>query len=222
MRSQSNGNSLRAALLPSLGASKYAKYGGFVLASTTLDWHALKTFASNFLKHPLMIGSIFPSSRYLAEHLLEKIDFSRARVIVEYGPGTGAITNRVLERLSSQGRLIAIETNPELAEHLQANTSDPRLIVVNGSAADVKNILAQHGFRGADYIISGIPFSTMPHEVRMHVLAVTRAALNPGGRLLVYQFTRTVLPYLRTQFSTIDCEFEVRNVLPAQLFDCAA
>jgi phospholipid N-methyltransferase len=192
------------------------------LASTTLDWQEIKTFATNFFKHPLMLGSMFPSSRYLAEHLLEKIDFPQANVIVEYGPGTGAITYRIVERLSLNARLIAIETNPELAEHLRTSNADHRLIVVTGSAGDVQQILGEHGFTGADYIISGIPFSTIAHEQRLQVLAATRAALNPGGRLLVYQFTRTILPYLRRVFSSIECEFELRNVLPAQLFYCAA
>ena len=191
------------------------------MAGTTLDWQEIKTFATTFFKHPLMLGSIFPSSRYLVEHLLEAIDFTRARVVVEYGPGTGPITCRILERLSPHAKLIAIETNPGLAEHLETSSADPRLIVVNGSAADVQTILAQHGYAGADYIISGIPFSTMPHRVRTEVLTATRAALNPGGRLLVYQFTRTILPYLRRHFSIIDCDFELRNVLPAQLFYCA-
>ena len=192
------------------------------MASTTLDWNGLKTFAGNFFKHPRMLGSMFPSSRFLAEHLLENIDFSRVRVIVEYGPGTGPITNRVLEHLGPEGRLIAIEASRALTDHLRANIDDPRLIVVNGSAADVQKILMEHGYSGADCIIFGIPFSTISHRARLQLMAATRIALNPGGRLLVYQFTRTILPYLRLQFSTVDHGFEFRNVLPAQIFYCEA
>ncbi|HEX5433416.1 MAG TPA: methyltransferase, partial [Candidatus Angelobacter sp.] len=72
----------------------------------------------------------------------------------------------------------------------------------------------------ADYIISGIPFTTMPVESRESIMRESRKALNPRGAVLVYQFTRAVLPYLRTHFEQIDQDFEPRNILPARLFYC--
>ena len=68
-------------------------------------------FASNFLRHPNMLGSIVPSSRFLVDQVLELIDWGRARVIVEYGPGVGAFTREILRRMRSDARLVAIETN---------------------------------------------------------------------------------------------------------------
>ena len=49
-------------------------------------------FAKNFLQHPRMLGSLIPSSRFLVERLLRKVDWKRAKTIVEYGPGVGTIT----------------------------------------------------------------------------------------------------------------------------------
>ncbi|MDE2262321.1 MAG: methyltransferase, partial [Gammaproteobacteria bacterium] len=53
-------------------------------------------FARNFFRHPRMLGSIVPSSRFLIRQLLAPIDWSAARVIVEYGPGVGCITAEIL------------------------------------------------------------------------------------------------------------------------------
>jgi phospholipid N-methyltransferase len=56
-------------------------------------------FARNFFRHPRMLGSIVPSSRFLIKQLLEPINFGRARVIVEYGPGVGVITAELLRHM---------------------------------------------------------------------------------------------------------------------------
>src|SRR5215469_399765 len=86
-------------------------------------------FARNFFRHPRMLGSIVPSSRFLIKQLLEPINWPRARVIVEYGPGVGGITMEVLRRMRADAALIAIEMNPEFVSYLGNSISDPRLKV---------------------------------------------------------------------------------------------
>jgi phospholipid N-methyltransferase len=177
-------------------------------------------FAQNFLKHPKMIGSIIPSSRFLVERLLQQVDWTRTRVVVEYGPGVGNITREILRRLPPDASLVAIEMNQEFVQLLREQNRDCRLKVVHGSAADVRRILKSLGHCGADYIISGIPYTTLPEDVRVLVMRESRAALNSEGALLIYQFTRAVLPYLRREFGNVRTDFEPLNVLPAQLFTC--
>jgi phospholipid N-methyltransferase len=92
--------------------------------------------------------------------------------------------------------------------------------VVEGSAADAQTVLAARGLGHADYVISGIPYSTMPAEVRDQILRTTHDVLHPDGAFLVYQFTRAVLPYLRDTFALVDQRFEPRNIMPARLFFC--
>lgn len=177
-------------------------------------------FARNFLKHPRMLGSVIPSSRFLINGLLKQVDWGRARVIVEYGPGVGTITTEVLERLHRDGTLIVFETNADFVEFLRSSLRDPRLHIVHGSAENVDDELRRLGLEGADYIISGIPFSVMPPTVRESILRTTQAVLQPRGRFLVYQFSPAVGPYLNQVFSEVRKGFEPLNILPAWLFFC--
>src|ERR1700753_4177609 len=119
-------------------------------------------FALNFFRHPLMLGSIVPSSRFLIRQLLEPVDWEQARVFVEYGPGVGVITAEVLRRMRPDAILIAIETNPDFVSYLRDSIKAERLKVVEASAEAVDDILKRHGHSSASYVISGIPFSTIP------------------------------------------------------------
>jgi phospholipid N-methyltransferase len=177
-------------------------------------------FARNFFRHPRMLGSIIPSSRFLINQLLQPIDWNRARVIVEYGPGVGCITAEILRRMRSDAVLIAIELNPDFVTHLRSALPDERLKVVEGSAEAVGEILERLGCGQANYIISGIPFSTIPAEVRERILRNTSKALASGGAFLVFQFSTRVLEDLQRIFHYVRRKFEPLNVLPAHLFFC--
>jgi phospholipid N-methyltransferase len=179
-------------------------------------------FARTFLKNPVMLGSVIPSSRFLIKGVLEPIDWARAGVIVEYGPGVGTITGEILKRMRSEAKLIVIEMNPELARFLRETFNDARLVVIEGSAANVRKILAEHGYQNADYIISGIPLGSMPVPVRKQIVLETKNVLAAGGAFIVYQFTSRVLPELQRVFEVVKRGREWLNVLPAHLFFCAA
>jgi phospholipid N-methyltransferase len=177
-------------------------------------------FAKNFFQHPRMLGSLIPSSRFLIDRLLARVDWKRARTIVEYGPGVGTITAHILARMSPDARLVVFEMNQDFVTYLRRAFPDARLHVVHGSAEHVQSELERLKLGGVDYIVSGIPFTTMPESLREKIMSESREALNPGGTALVYQFTRAVLPYLKSHFRKIDQDFEPRNILPARLFYC--
>lgn len=177
-------------------------------------------FAKNFFKHPKMLGSLIPSSRFLVERLLAQIDWDTTRVIVEYGPGVGTFTGEILRRMRPDAVLIVLETNVDFVSYLRASFPDPRLHVVHGSAAAVKRVLEERGLEQADYVISGIPFSTLPEQVREDILRATHEALRPEGAFLVYQFSPKVRQHLERFYSRVTHSFEPFNVLPAQLFYC--
>ena len=177
-------------------------------------------FGRNFIKHPKMLGSLIPSSRFLVNKVLSEVDWARARVFLEYGPGVGTFTTEILRRMRSDAVLIALETNSDFVRFLRGKVRDDRLHVVHGSAADADAALARLNLRQADYVISGIPYTTIPPHVRDIILRKTHSVLHPSGAFLVYQFTRTVLPYLQQVFNLVHQDFEPLNVMPARLFFC--
>jgi phospholipid N-methyltransferase len=175
-------------------------------------------FLRGFLKHPVMVGSVIPSSRVLIERMLKPVDWENTKLFVEYGPGVGTFTRPVLDKMGEDATLIAIDTNPDFIKYLRKSIHDPRLVPVNGSAADVEAIVKEHGFESADYVLSGLPFSTLPPGVGDAIASATARVIRPGGAFLVYQFSPKVLDFLKPFFDRIDRGFEWINVPPATLF----
>lgn len=180
----------------------------------------LLLFGRNFFKHPRMLGSVIPSSRFLIDKVLAPVDWARARVLVEFGPGVGTITTEILKRMGPSARLIVIEMNQDFVKYLRESIHDSRFEVVHGSAADIGKVLAERGLGSADYVFSGIPFSTMPEEVRVSIVQSTADAVSRDGAFVVYQFSPKVRGYLERAFASVKTGFEPLNVPPAQIFVC--
>lgn len=187
---------------------------------SALPTSAMALFARNFLKYPLMLGSVIPSSPFLVNDMLAEVDWNRARVIVEFGPGVGTITREALKRMRRDAVLIVIELNDDFVRYLRATVRDPRLRVVHGSAANVRLTLEQQGFASADYIISSLPCSLMPEALQQEIISESRRALKAEGSLLLFQYKRTLLPFLNSSFGSVKQNFQLFNILPATIFHC--
>ena len=175
-------------------------------------------FLRGFLKNPVMVGSVIPSSRVLIEKMLRPVDWANTKLFVEYGPGVGTFTRPILELLGEDATLLTIDTNPDFTKFLKESIDDPRLVAVTGSAAEVEKILADRGFEKADYVLSGLPFSTLPPGVGEAIAAATAKVIRPGGAFLVYQFSPKVHDFIKPHFERIKRGFEWVNVPPATLF----
>jgi len=145
-------------------------------------------------------------------------DLHRARTIVEFGIGTGVYTEEVLKRLNPDAVFLAFEIDPNLASAVAARLKDTRLRVINDSAENVEAYL--EGAK-ADIIVSSLPFTSLPAGVRRNILDAARRALAPAGRMLVLQYSTTVLSDLRHFFAPIRRRFSPLNIPPAFLFSCS-
>ena len=181
----------------------------------------LLLFARNFVKHPNDVGWMLPSSSFVVDSVLKQVDWDNARVIVEYGPGVGTFTRPILERMRPDSKLLALEINEDFVKYLGKSLQDPRLHIVQESAADVDLVLKSFGLNHADYVVSGIPFKTLPHGLCDTIVRKTYSVLRPNGRFLVYQLSNAVLPYLEQVFGAVSREVEMANIMPAQFFYCA-
>ena len=175
-------------------------------------------FFKGFLKHPVMVGSIIPSSDTLINKILAPVDWDNTKIFVEYGPGVGTFCQHILSRLSPDATYIAIDTNPDFIAYLSDRITDSRFRPVLGSALDVEQIVRDSGYDHADYILSGLPFSTLPVGVGPSIAAATGRIIRPGGAFLVYQFSPKVRDFVAPHFGRIDHGFEFWNMPPAQLY----
>jgi phospholipid N-methyltransferase len=175
-------------------------------------------FFKGFLKHPVMVGSIIPSTDTLIRHMLSRVDWANTKLFVEYGPGVGTFAPHILERLSPDATYIAIDLNPDFVDYLGVTITDSRFRPLLGSAADVESLVKECGFEKADYVVSGLPFSTLPEGVGPAIAQATFNILRPGGAFLVYQFRARVKDFLTPHFNRIDGELEWWNIPPCFLF----
>ncbi len=171
-----------------------------------------------FFQKPLQIAYVVPSSRTLTRRVAGRMDFSRPRVIVEYGPGEGCHSREILSRMYPGSQLILIELDEELVHCLRKQFQGRSDVsIIHGSAVDILQILAQHGHTHCDYVVSGIPFSLIPPEPKREMLQRTHQALRPSvhSAFLVYQVTRELRDGgLCDEFVRCETEYCLRNIPP--------
>lgn len=175
-------------------------------------------FLEGFLRHPVMVGSIVPSSRFTIRRMLKPVDWQNTKLFVEYGPGVGTFCQPVLDRLPRDGMLLVIDTNPLFIDYLRRTITDSRFHAVLGSAADVEDIVRAHGHEKADYVLSGLPFSTLPEGVGPAIASATYRVIRKGGAFLVYQFTPKARDFMARHFMRIDNALEPINVPPCFMY----
>src|SRR5678815_411158 len=111
-------------------------------------------FRKRFLSRPRQVASIIPSSRALVRKVASKMDFSRSRVIAEFGPGEGCHTREMLRRMDRNSHLLLFELDPELAEHLQKHFhSEKRVTVLHADANSLPQALVTRGLTQCDYVV---------------------------------------------------------------------
>ena len=174
-------------------------------------------FFRGFLEHPRMVGSIIPSSKSTIDKMLAPVKWDECRLFVEYGPGVGTFCRPVLERLPRGGELVVIDTNPLFIEYLEREIRDSRFHPVLGSAADVEEIVRSLGHEHADYVLSGLPFSTLPDGVGPAIADATYRVVRPGGAFLTYQFSTTARDLTARHFERVETGMTWLNVPPCLL-----
>jgi phosphatidylethanolamine/phosphatidyl-N-methylethanolamine N-methyltransferase len=151
-----------------------------------------RIFVSELFKNPRSIGAVSPSSpalaRTMARHVAAVVQHlgDPSPLIIELGPGTGAITAAVLRAGIDPDRLYLIERSAELAARLHLRF--PGVCTVNADAAHLKGMLAKDGLGQAGMIISSLPLTIFSARARFALLKQSFAALGPGGVFLQYTY----------------------------------
>lgn len=171
-------------------------------------------FFLNFVIKPKQVGSVIPSSRFLVEKMVAPIDFEKAEVIVELGPGTGVITKALLEEMKDSAKLYAIEVNPTFVRKLE-RIADPRLRIVHEDAVTALQKISE-----ADYIVSGLPLTAFPEQQSYAILKAAKNSLKEDGAYIQFQYTLGKRPAVAQAFDKISIELVLLNFPPARIYTC--
>ena len=160
--------------------------------------------------------------------MIQPIDFDRARVIVEYGPGTGAFTRQVLNRINLDKTIFfGLELNEQMNRIASAQV--PEITIFQDSAAEIRKYLNQFGVKYADAIISGLPWAAFTEKLQDEILNETVAGLPEGGIFSTFAYLHgLILPSgmrfrskLKQHFSEVRTSPVVwGNIPPAIVYWC--
>jgi phospholipid N-methyltransferase len=177
-------------------------------------------FLKEALKNLRTLGTITPSSRFLAKRMLKEIDFSKVDVLVELGPGNGVITQHILDRLPPEATLVCFEINDNFYTQL-LKVKNPQLVVIKSSAEKIKQELNLLGFHKTDHIISSLPLTMIPNKVSREILFKSFDVLQNGGTYIQFQYSLSYFKKLKTVFKkSISLDFEPLNLPPAFVYRC--
>lgn len=174
-------------------------------------------FLKGFLRQPKDVGSVIPSSRFLERRMVRLAEVAQADSVIELGPGTGGTTRAILAAMPESATLLAVELDPLFADMVRG-FDDRRLIVHQGSAEHLPELIGAHRLRAPRAILSGIPFSTMPAGIGARIVEAIRDVLAPGGCFVAYQFRGAVADRTRPVLGEPEVSLEVLNIPPMRVY----
>ncbi len=187
----------------------------------------MSKFFASFLRHPIATGAIAPSSVHLAREMVSWVDWSRVKVCVEFGPGTGAFTPTIVDTLETGARFFAVELNQEFAAIMARKF--PAVETVNRSVADIEAICDERDVTTIDCIICGLPWAAFSGDLQQRLMQAVLTRLSPGGCFATFAYLQgTLLPAGMRFRKLLDASFaEVkksptvwRNLPPAFVYRC--
>jgi phosphatidylethanolamine/phosphatidyl-N-methylethanolamine N-methyltransferase len=174
-------------------------------------------FLRSWIEKPLHMGAVMPSGRVLARTMAQYVDVNSTGPVVELGPGTGAITNALIERGIDQKRLVLVEYNPGFCALLRDRY--PQAKVVQGDAYALRDSLWDVLSVPASAVVSGLPLVTKPMLTRLKLIRDAFLALAPGAPFV--QFTYSVAPPIPKSLPGVSTEASERiwmNLPPARVW----
>jgi phospholipid N-methyltransferase len=178
-------------------------------------------FLVEYIKSPRTVGAVAPSSKKLAEKMVKNIEFENAKCIIEYGPGTGVFTDKLIQGKKRDTILMLLEYNKEFCKQLEKKYNNhSSVIIINDSAENIDKYLELYNIKKVDYIVSGLPFASLPKNISNKILEKTKTILKKGGLFITFQYTLLKKEYIGAYFKNISLERVVVNIPPAYVLKC--
>jgi phosphatidylethanolamine/phosphatidyl-N-methylethanolamine N-methyltransferase len=159
-------------------------------------------FIRSWIEKPLSTGAVMPSGRALARTMAQYVDVESTGPVIELGPGTGPVTEALIERGVDPERLVLVEYNRDFCRLLRSRF--PRSTVVQGNAYTLRRALGDVLAAPAAAIVSGLPLMTKPMMTRLRLISDAFAVMGPNCPFV--QFTYAVMPPIPTDYNGVSAE----------------
>ena len=180
---------------------------------TLQKFHEYHAFLKEFVSKPMLTGSIVPSSQALADELLRGVDFHSAKSVIEVGPGTGAITRKIMGMIPPETTYYGLDINPVFVEKLTHLFPYGHFHV--GSAENLAEYTRAKGLPLSGYVISGLPWSLIKPERQDKILENIAQVLGPEGEFRTFAYVHAhLLRYGRSFFKILPQHFKVVQAMP--------
>jgi len=174
-------------------------------------------FLHTFLRSPKAVGSITPSSKYLAKALTGSIPWDMIEAAAELGSGTGAVTKQIKQAAKPHTRIFLFEKDPALRQQLSDTYTD---YTCCADACTIRSALGAEGLIQLDAIISGLPFFNFPDTLRKQLMEEIIASLKPGGWFVAFQYSLQMKQQLSHYFHIEEIKLVPLNLPPAFVYVC--
>ncbi len=153
--------------------------------------------------------------------MVKNIEIENAKCIIEYGPGTGVFTDKLIQGKKRDTILMLLEYNKEFCKQLEKKyNNQSSVIIINDSAENIDKYLELYNIKKVDYIVSGLPFASLPKNISNKILEKTKTILKKGGLFITFQYTLLKKEYIGAYFKNISLERVVVNIPPAYVLKC--
>ncbi|NVO14544.1 MAG: methyltransferase domain-containing protein [Rhodoplanes sp.] len=174
-------------------------------------------FIRSWIEKPLAMGAVMPSSKPLARAMASFVDPDAQGKVIELGPGTGAITEALVEHGVDESRLVLVEFNSNFCRLLRARY--PAATVIQGDAYRLRRLFGEIHRGEVSAVVSGLPLVTKPLRTRLRLISEAFGLLQPGAPFI--QFTYSVVPPIPRALARVRVEASERiwlNLPPARVW----
>lgn len=185
------------------------------------------TFLKESLTEQKVVGAITESSNALAEKVISVARLKNAKVVVEFGTGTGIFTEKIMENISQSTLFFALEVNKSFVEKTVERC--PQVRIYNESAEAINKYLFLHGKKKCDCIISSLPFGFFNNDMQEKIFDAINTALSPNGQFVTFSYLHAAFvedgkhfrKLLHRNFSTVQkSDIIWKNIPPAVVYSC--
>jgi phosphatidylethanolamine/phosphatidyl-N-methylethanolamine N-methyltransferase len=172
-------------------------------------------FLKYFFKSTKHTGAIAPSSPFLARKIVDRSKIGEAKTIIELGPGTGAITKEILERMPENCNLWTFEINKDFIGHLEKKY--PKARHIHADISDLKKVLEENKVGHVDAIISGIPFASLKNSECDGMMSEIDSVMSEDSRFVLFTYSPMKFKTFFSWFRKVDLSYVPINLPPAHV-----